>query len=403
MRVAYLINRYPAASHSFIRREIEAVEAQGIAVVRFSIRPVNTEQLPDKRDQAELAKTTSLLGLGALPLVVSGLARVISAPAVSLKGLKVAFSKCDWKPLEIIRRTAYFLEAALLVTRLRNEGIQHMHAHFGTNSATVARIASILSGIPYSFTVHGPDEFDAPDGLDLAGKVRDCAFCVAISSFGRSQLMRWSAFGDWHKIRVVRCGVDSGFLDGEALTQPPAAPYLCSIARLSAQKGLPLLIEAATELKRRGHSFRLTLVGDGEMRSEIEAMIAARKLEQYVILAGLANSKTVIAHLQQARAMVLPSFAEGLPVVIMEALALGRPVIVSAIAGTPELVTGDCGWLVPAGSVDGLVDAMEDALEALPEQLSAMGQNGRERVLTSHNAAENGRELAALFLEVQQS
>lgn len=403
MRIAYLINRYPAASHSFIRREVEAVEAQGIAIVRFSIRPVNIRQLPDERDQAELDKTTSLLGPSALPLIASGLARVISGPAVSLRGLKVAFRKCDCKPMEIIRRVAYFLEAALLAKEVRRLGIQHIHAHFGTNSATVARIASILSGMPYSFTVHGPDEFDAPDRLDLAGKVRDCAFCVAISSFGRSQLMRWSAFGDWHKIHVVRCGVDSGFLDREALTEPPSAPFLCSIARLSAQKGLPLLLEAASELKRRGRSFRLTLVGDGEMRSEVEAIIAARGLEQDVVLAGLADTKAVIAHLRQARAMVLPSFAEGLPVVIMEALALGRPVVVSAIAGTPELVTTDSGWLVPAGSVDGLVDAMENALEAPPEQLAAMGRSGRERVLKNHNAAENGRELAALFLQVNQS
>jgi glycosyltransferase involved in cell wall biosynthesis len=147
----------------------------------------------------------------------------------------------------------------------------------------------------------------------------------------------------------------------------------------------------------------LTLVGDGEMRSEVEAIIAARGLEQDVVLAGLADTKAVIAHLRQARAMVLPSFAEGLPVVIMEALALGRPVVVSAIAGTPELVTTDCGWLVPAGSVDGLVDAMENALEAPPEQLAAMGRSGRERVLKNHNAAENGRELAALFRQVNQS
>lgn len=403
MRVAYLINRYPAASHSFIRREIEAVEAQGIAIVRFSIRPADAQQLPDERDQAEMARTTSLLGMSAFALIASGLSRLVLAPTVSARGLKVAFSNFGWKPLELVRRTAYFLEAALLAKQIRNHQVQHIHAHFGTNSATVARIASILSGIPYSFTVHGPDEFDAPDGLDLSGKVKDCAFCVAISSYGRGQLMRWSAVEDWYKIEVVRCGVDSGFLDGEVLTEPPADPNLCSIARLSAQKGLPLLLEAATELRRRGCSFRLTLVGDGEMRSEVEALIASRGLEQFVILAGLADAKGVIGHLQKARAMVLPSFAEGLPVVIMEALALGRPVIVSSIAGTPELVTPECGWLVPAGSVDALVEAMANAIEAPLGQLSAMGRSGRERVLANHDAAKNGIELAALFIQAKHS
>lgn len=403
MRIAYLINRYPAASHSFIRREIEAIEALGIQVARFSVRPVDTSQLPDERDQAERSKTTVLLDAGAFALVLSGLRYLVTAPGPSLRGLRAAFVRCSWTPTEFIRRSAYFAEAALLSLRIRAARITHIHAHFGTNSATVARVASLLSSVPYSFTVHGPDEFDAPHALDLAGKVRDSDFCVAISSYGRSQLMRWSAFADWSKIKVVRCGVDASFLERIEFVEPPAAPHLCTIARLSAQKGVPVLLDAAAELKRRGRSFHLTIVGDGEMRSAVTAIIARHELGDRITLAGLAPSEEVIDHLQRSRAMVLPSFAEGLPVVIMEALALGRPVIASAIAGTPELVDAECGWLVPAGSVDKLVEAMECALEASPELLSAMGKIGRSRVEKHHNAAENGRALAALFREGQRS
>jgi glycosyltransferase involved in cell wall biosynthesis len=222
-------------------------------------------------------------------------------------------------------------------------------------------------------------------------------FCVAISSFGRSQLMRWSAPGEWSKIKLVRCGVDESFIDRSGTSEVPDRQDLCAVARLSAQKGIPLLIQAAAELKRRGRTFRLTLVGDGEMHSEIEEAIALHDLGEYVLLAGLADSAAVIAHLENSRAMVLPSFAEGLPVVIMEALSIGRPVIVSAIAGTPELVDEQCGWLVPAGSISDLVVAMEEALDASPAQLSQMGQAGRSRVVIQHDSRRNGRQLAAMF------
>lgn len=397
MRVAYLTNQYPAASHSFIRREIAAVEAEGITVSRFSIRPAGNAQLPDPRDQEELVKTFCLLQGNRLSLATCGLLAIISQPFAAIKALRIAFTHCDWRPLDLARRFAYFAEAAFFARRLCYEGVDHVHAHFGTNPAAVARIASLLSGVPYSFTLHGPDEFDAPRQLDLAGKVSDSAFCVTISSYGRSQVMRWSAVEDWGKVKVVRCGVDESFL---ALTDQcikPINPKFCAVARLSPQKGIPLLIDAAAELRRRGRDFRLTLVGDGELRKEIAEMIDAHELTDFIELTGWADSDTVIRHLQASRALVLPSFAEGLPVVIMEALALRRPVIVTAIAGTPELVDQACGWLIPAGSVGDLVAAMEEALDASPEQLAKLGETGRSRVMELHNSRTNGKQLAAMF------
>lgn len=397
MHVAYLINRYPAASHSFIRREIAAVEADGIAVSRFTIRSMDPSQLPDQRDREELEKTTSLLALGAPRLLLLTFLAMIKQPLRAWAAIRIAFANCSWRPTDVVRRAAYLAEAAAFSRQLRDKGIEHVHAHFGTNPATVARIAHAISGVPYSFTVHGPDEFDAPLQLDLAGKIADSVFCVAISSFGRSQLMRWSDPRNWSKIKIVRCGVDDSFIDRASTYDVPAAPSFCSVARISAQKGIPLLVEAAAELKRRGRTFRLTLVGDGEMRGLIEEAIADRELDDFVVMVGLADSTAVIAHLENSRAMVLPSFAEGLPVVIMEALSIGRPVIVSAIAGTPELVDEECGWLVSAGSVSELVVAMEKVLDATPDRLNKMGQVGRSRVLVEHDSRRNGRQLAAMF------
>ena len=397
MRVAYLINRYPAASHSFIRREIEAVEAEGAEVFRFSVRPANIEELPDARDRVEVGKTAVLLQLGLSRLLLDALYELLRSPSRFYSAMRTAFAGADWKFATIVRRAAYLAEAAALTRRMRAQQVDHLHAHFGTNPAGVARIAGKLSRIPYSFTVHGPDEFDSPAALDLRGKIADSAFCVAISSYGRSQLMRWSDYSDWAKIEVVRCGVDGSFLSDRATVAAPDAPMLCSVARLSAQKGIPLLIEAAGRLREQGRQFQLTIVGDGEMRPGVEAMIEGHGLQGMVHLAGWANSETVIAHLLASRAMVLPSFAEGLPVVIMEALALERPVIVSSIAGTPELVDAACGWLIPAGSINALVDAMSLAMEAPADRLADMGRVGRARVAAQHNASENGRQLHALF------
>lgn len=397
MRVAYLINRYPAASHSFIRREIEAVEAEGTNVFRFSVRPAQLAELPDERDHAEVPKTVVLLQLGMFRLLFDTLRAMVLSPARFLATMRVAFAGVEWKPGSVVRRAAYLAEASALARRLRSKRIDHLHAHFGTNPAMVARLTSKLSGIPFSFTVHGPDEFDAPVALDLRGKVADSAFCVAISSYGRSQLMRWSHFADWQKIEVVRCGVDGSFLSDPVYAPIPPKPQLCAVARLSGQKGIPLLIEAAAVLKAKGKQFQLSIVGDGEMRPDIETMISRYELQTCVHLAGWASSETVIAQLRDARALVLPSFAEGLPVVIMEALALERPVVVTAIAGTPELVDANCGWLIPAGSIEALVDAMNMAIDAPTDHLAEMGRVGRARVIAQHDAMQNGRQLNMLF------
>lgn len=398
MKIAYLINRYPAVSHSFIRREIQAIEADGAEVYRFSVRQTDASMLPDERDQAELAKTSVILNTRAHRILFAVLHMIVLSPIRSLAAIRTAFANAEWRPASLMRRAAYFAEAVSLANSLRADGIDHLHAHFGTNPAMVARIANKLSGVPFSFTVHGPDEFDLPGPLDLRGKIADAAFCVAISSYCRSQLMRWSSFSDWNKIEVVRCGVDANFLEDRISMPPATIPHLCAVARLSAQKGIPLLIEAAARLKRTGKSFRLTLVGDGEMRLETEDLINRLDLQDVIELAGWSDSESVIKHLLKARVMVLPSFAEGLPVVIMEALALERPVIVTAIAGTPELVDGSCGWLIPAGSIDALVHAMSSAIDAPIERLAQMGKVGRDRVAALHDARQNGQHLHRLFL-----
>ncbi len=396
MRLAYLCNLYPAVSHSFIRREIEGVERAGHEVHRFSLRPAR-DDLKDEADLREAQLTQSVLREGALALGFSALKLILSRPIRSGRALRTAYRLGGPGFRAKFRHFIYWLEAAWLVRRLDRLGVDHLHAHFGTNSAAVAAIARAWGGPPFSFTVHGPDEFDAPLALSLRAKIEAASLVVAISSYGRSQLMRWSDPAHWDRIKLVRCGLDPSFIEAPIQAVPnPSAEFVC-IARLSAQKGLPLLVAACERLRQSGEQFTLTIIGDGELRQSLEQEIARRDLAGCVFLAGIRSSSEIREHLGRARAFVLPSFAEGLPVVLMEALAMGRPVITTAIAGTPELVDEACGWLVPAGDEIALAEAMRQALHAAAGDLAAKGSVGRERVHKLHDAERNARELIGMI------
>ena len=394
MRLAYLCNLYPAVSHSFVRREIEAVERAGCEVHRFSVRPARAD-LKDGADLREAALTEAVLAQGFGRLLLAALVLLLSRPARSLAALAAAWRLSGPGLASRARHFAYYLEASWLVRRLEQLRVEHLHAHFGTNPAAVALLVRALGGPPYSFTVHGPDEFDAPVALSLQAKIDAAAFVVAISHYGRSQLMRWSAPEHWGKIKLIRCGVDADFLGARVGAAPAESTEFVCVARLSAQKGLPLLIAACDRLREQGRDFSLTIVGDGELRGAIEQEIRQRRLDGHVVLAGICSSAEIRQKLTQARAFVLPSFAEGLPVVIMEALALARPVIATAIAGIPELVDDQCGWLIPAGSEDALVEAMGAALQLSPDELEAKGAVGRERVIRLHDVDRNAEALLA--------
>jgi glycosyltransferase involved in cell wall biosynthesis len=397
MRVAYLVNQYPSVSHTFIRREIEALEKLGCEVVRYSLRPMGEKALPDPADRHELELTHALLGKGARA-ILPAVARIASLrPASFARAEQLTMRIGRRSERGLLRNFAYLAEACALVELLERDKVQHVHAHFGTNSAAVVMLAHELGGVTYSFTAHGPEEFDKPDLIALREKIARAAFVVGVSSFGRSQLYRYCDGSAWSKVHVVRCGVDAAYVTQQP-TPVPAVPRLCSVGRLSEQKGQLLLVQAAAQLKREGRKFELVLVGDGPMRAEIEALIAREGMSEDVTITGWASGDEVRRQIEAARAFVLPSFAEGLPVVLMEALGRGRPVITTYIAGIPELVqNGVNGWLVPAGSSEHVADAMRAALDATPEQLSEMGQRGYERVREMHDAEHNARTLLSLF------
>lgn len=400
MTIAYLVNQYPKVSHSFIRREILALEAGGTPVVRFSVRSCGGE-LVDPGDQAELHKTQVILSQGVSGLAKGLLQTALAHPGQFLKALAFTLNISRRGQRGLAHHLAYLAEACILRREFSLQGITHVHAHFGTNSTTVAMLCQALGGPTYSFTVHGPEEFDRPEALLLPEKIRRAAAVVAISAFGKSQLMRWCDAADWRKIQVVHCGVDEEFLTQSATPVPETRQLVC-VGRLSEQKGHLLLLEAIAPLAAEGIPFQLVLVGDGELRPQVEAAIAQHGLKFHVQITGWASSAEVRRHLVNSRALVLPSFAEGLPVVLMEALALARPVVSTYVAGIPELVEpGRSGWLVPPGAVEELTAALREVLQVDSETLSAMGEQGRSRVLQQHNAATEARKLAALFQQIE--
>jgi len=400
MKIAYLTNQHPYSSCTFIRREIVALEELGVPVTRYSIRTPAMDII-DEADKEEIAKTEYILKIGVLALVFSLLRKAIAKPGRFLTALKLVWKMGLVSDKGVIINFAYLVEACVLCDWTTKAKITHIHSHFGSNSTAVAMFCHILGGPPYSFTVHGPEEFDKPIGFSLNEKIQRAKFVATVSSFSKSQLFRWCEYKQWSKIHIVHCGVNQLFLD-QPYVPLPSEPRFVSVGRLSEQKGHMLLVEAASQLAASGYQFKVILVGDGNLRGEIERLITDLRLQEYIEITGWATNLQVQQEILKAQLMVLPSFAEGLPVVIMEALALSRPIIATYIAGIPELVQpGLDGWLVPAGSVEALVEAMRSALETPLEELAAMGKAGSHLVAKEHNIITEAKKLLALFEKYQ--
>ena len=401
MQIAYFINQYPKVSHTFIRREIQALERQGFEVQRIALRGWDAE-LVDASDRAERDKTQYVLQQGLAGLLQPLLGMTLRHPLRMLRALRWTGRLARMNDRGLLYHWIYAAEACRLVQWTRASGATHVHAHFGTNSAEVVMLASVLGGPTYSFTVHGPEEFDKPLGLHLREKIEHSAFVVAISSFCRSQLYRWVAAEQWSKVRVVRCGIESTFHHGAEAHRNASRQLVC-VGRLSEQKGHLLLIEAAAILVAQGEDFSLVLAGDGELRPQIEAAIAREGLQSRVTITGWIDSDEVRAHLLSSRALVLSSFAEGLPVVVMEAMALGRPVVATQIAAMGELVDdGRSGWLCPPGDAAALAAAMQHCLQADADQLATMGARARAAALSRHDADREAQRLGHLFQSLPQ-
>jgi glycosyltransferase involved in cell wall biosynthesis len=399
MRIAYLTTAYPAISHTFIRRELLEIERRGHEVHRFSIRPHLAAPV-DPTDKAELAKTLHILRQPKSRLI-SALAKiVVTQPGKTLAAFKHTLELAKSSERGLLRHVAYIAEAAFLLGEVRRRGIEHIHVHFGTNAAAVAMLVREMGGPPFSITVHGgPSEFDAPIGLSLGDKIRAAEFICAITDYCAAQLRRWVGSEHWDKIKIIHCTVGEQFFQAAAPMDPSANTLVC-IGRLAPQKGHLMLVDAFAQAINSGVDARLVMCGDGDLRPEIERRAAAAGIQDRIEFTGWIDEAEVRRRLLFSRCMILASFAEGLPMVIMEAFALGRPVISTTIAGIPELVVpGVNGWLVTAGRSDQTAEAIRAVMATPVPRLQEMASAGRQMVLEQHNTTIEGEKLERLFLE----
>ena len=266
-RIAYLVNQYPKTRHCFIHRESRALEALGLELDRYSIRSTEGGHV-DPSDAEEAARTKVILSEPS-NLATSVARKTARVPLQFAKAAKIAYEYAKVSGRGSLSHDAHLTEASVLRDAMVARNTTHVHAHFGTNSAVVAHLAHVLGGHAFSFTVHGPEEFDRVAVLALGSTIQAAKFLAAVSEYGRSQLCRQVPREDWHKITVVRGGLERDLL---SRVQPRItnAPKLVCIGRLHEQKGQLVLLDALVSLKQRGIRCEVVLAGDGPMREELE-------------------------------------------------------------------------------------------------------------------------------------
>lgn len=397
-RLAYLTGVYPAASHTFIQREIAALRALGSDVSITSIRQPDKVELIGPEEEAARGETFYVLAAARNPirLLRAHTTLFLRAPGRWLRALGLALRTNRPGFKGMLWQIFYFLEAGVLACHLQQHRISHLHNHFADSSATVAMLAGRLANLPFSFTLHGPTELFAPESWHLGEKVAQASLVVCISHFARSQVMLFSDPAHWSKLRIVHCGVVPGRYD---MMVPAAAARttgmkLLFVGRLAPVKGLRVLFEAFEQARITAPEITLTVIGDGPDRQWVDA--AAARIGGITVL-GYRSQDSVAETLAQSDALVLPSFAEGVPVALMEAMVSKRPVIATRVGGVAELVEdGVSGRLVAPGDASALAEAMiELGQDAGLRQ--KMGAAGRAKVCAEFDIDKEAVWLKALL------
>ncbi len=389
-KLAYLVSQYPATSHTFIRREIQALRDAGVSVDTFSIRQPGEAERQAPVDRREFERTHYVLPPKIGRLVRAHVGALRKRPAAYLRTLREATRHRVPGTKAAVWSLFHFAEAIALADELDARGVDHLHNHFANSGANVGFLATRFLGIDWSLTLHGISEFDYPAGPLLPEKIMSAAFVACVTHFGRAQAMRMVDPDHWSKLFVARCGLDLSALEKGA-TSTPVPPKkrklrLVSVGRLSPEKGLAGLLEAFAAIDADAE---LRIIGDGPERDALEAKVAALGLSDRVTFVGRLPSSGVIAELLYADAFAMASFMEGLPVVLMEALAMGVPVIAPRVAGIPELVEDDAsGLLFAPGHWRELTERLERLLGdgALRKRLAAEGKRRVEAEFDIHRA-----------------
>lgn len=379
MRIGYLTSLYPAPSHTFIRREVLAVREHGIDVITFSVRTPGDNERSACADQQAYSETFYLLPMSPARAARAHFKRLVRDPVGYARtfGLALKHRVPGIKALAL--SMAYFVESIVLADEFERQGVTHVHNHFANPAATVGFLATRLLGLPWSLTLHGTSETDYPAGNLLGAKLQVADFAACVSHFGRAQALRLIPPEHWDKLFIVRCALDLRALPERPVRTPRGGRVraIC-VARLSPEKGHVGLLRAFAQARRNGApDSELVLVGDGPERERVEQAIQALGLEGSVHLLGHKAEPDTLLEVAQSDLLVLASFMEGLPVVLMEALAYGLPVVAPRVAGVPELVEENVhGLLFAPAAWDELAERLHRLLTdaGLRQRLGGAGR-----------------------------
>jgi len=396
--LAYLVSEYPGVSHTFILREIRRLRAMKcdirVASINQCRRPAT--QLTEEERQ-EMAATYYVKSAGVTGALRAHWFILLSRPIAYLRGLVFALRLAGGDIKRLLFAIFYFVEAVMLGRWMERQGLHHVHVHFANPAAQVALIASRVFAVRYSLTVHGPDEFYDTQGHNLTEKIAGASFVCCISYFAISQLKLLSPPSEWSKFELTPLGVDPKVFAPCPFRFAPEPFEILCVGRLVAAKGQHILIEAIDRLVHKDFRVRLRLVGDGPERKPLELEVRRRGLSQHVIFEGSVNQDRIGEFYRRADVFVLASFAEGVPVVLMEAMAMEIPCVTTYVGGIPQLIQNEVdGLLVAPSDVNALTFAIE-RLVGDPALRIRLATAARERVFKHYNLGPNVSRLRAIF------
>jgi len=404
-RIAYTMSRFPKVSETFVADEIAAVEQRGLDVEILPLvhhhDPVTHPTAARLEARARYVSPWSPAALGALAWWL------VRHPATTLRTIGTVLAGTARSPRFLVRTVALLPQAAWFARHCQDAGVTHVHAHFATHATTNAWLIQRLTGIPYSFTAHAHDIY--VDTTFLGRKICDSAVAVVISEYGRDRMVA-CAPDCASRIQVLHLGVDLTEATARRerrstrTVEPDRAAQVLCVARLDATKGHATLLAAVDQLTRDGRDVEVTLIGEGDRRSSIQEQITELGLGDRVRLLGARTHEQVFDAMEAADVVVSASVesadgdAEGIPVTLMEAMAIGVPVVATRTAGVPELVTdGESGVLVDQHDAAGLAAAIAGLLDD-PDRARRLADGATRRVAESFDRDRVVDELVDLLV-----
>jgi len=395
LSLAYLVSAYPGTSHTFISREVAALRELGVNLDTFSIKPATEAELEDRMLRQQADTTFTVRRQSAASFLLAQLATLILRPGRYIATLGQALAHRPPGLRAFYMAFVYFAESLVLARELDRRGVTHLHNHFANAGAITGYLAAELLRIPWSFTMHGISETDYPAGLLLGKKIEAAAFVVCVSYFGRAQAMRVVTPDHWKKLHVVRCGLPLARVP--AHTGSNRRKRIISVGRLSPEKGQAGLIEAFASVASEFKDAELVFVGDGPAAQDLRVRAAGTAVADRISFLGRLGEEETLEQIAGSEILVLSSFMEGLPIVLLEAMAVGTAVIATRVAGIPELVEdAKSGLLFTPSKWDELAACLRRLLrdETLRGELA---ENGQEEVASEFNIMRSAQDLRTLF------